>query len=89
MHASKPAALTRLKRIEGQVRGISKMIEEERYCVDILRQTAAIRAAIKGVETLILEDHAAHCVEHAIESGDPDDQRAKFSELIEILQAQR
>ncbi|MEL6551082.1 MAG: metal-sensitive transcriptional regulator [Pseudomonadota bacterium] len=89
MQSNKDAALGRLKRIEGQVRGISKMIEEERYCVDVLLQTAAIRAAMKGVEKLILEDHAAHCVEDAIQSGDPGEQRAKFSELIEILQTQR
>ncbi|MEO0485421.1 MAG: metal-sensitive transcriptional regulator [Pseudomonadota bacterium] len=89
MHDHKDAALARLKKIEGQVRGIAKMIDEDRYCVDVLRQTAAIRAAIKGVEGLILDDHAAHCVETAIRSGDPEDQRAKFSELVGILQSQR
>ncbi|MEL6914663.1 MAG: metal-sensitive transcriptional regulator [Pseudomonadota bacterium] len=89
MHGNKEATLARLKRIEGQVRGIAKMIEDDRYCVDILSQTAAIRAAVKGVETLILEDHAAHCVEHAIRSGDAGEQRAKFSELIDILQSRR
>ena len=89
MHQNKGSAITRLNRIEGQVRGIARMIEEDRYCVDVLRQTAAIRAALQGVERLILEDHASHCVEHAIQSGDPDEQRVKFTELVEILQGQR
>lgn len=89
MHTNKDAALARLKKIEGQVRGIARMIEDDRYCVDVLRQTSAIQAAIKGVDKLILEDHAAHCVESAITSGNPDDQRAKFQELVEILQNRR
>ena len=89
MHDNKDAALARLKKIEGQVRGIARMIEDDRYCVDVLRQTAAIRAALKGVEGLILDDHASHCVDAAIRLGDPNDQRAKFTELVEILQSQR
>lgn len=89
MHANKDATLARLKKIEGQVRGVARMIDDDRYCVDVLRQTAAIQAALKGVERLILEDHAAHCVESAITSGNPEDQRAKFQELVEILQNRR
>ena len=89
MHANKDATLARLKKIEGQVRGVARMIDADRYCVEVLRQTAAIQAALKGVERLILEDHAAHCVESAITSGDPEDQRAKFQELVEILQNRR
>lgn len=85
MHGNKQKALTRLKRLEGQVRGIAKMIEEDRYCVDVLNQTSAIRAALKGVEKLIIEDHAQHCIEHAIQSGNVDDQRKKFSELVQIV----
>ena len=89
MHENQEATLRRLSRIEGQIRGVARMIEDSRYCVDILHQTAAIRAALKGVEKLILDDHAAHCVESAIASGDPDAQRTKFTELVEILQNQR
>ena len=89
MHENKDAALRRLSRLEGQVRGIARMVEEDRYCVDILTQIAAARAALKGVETLVLENHAAHCVEEAIASGDAADQRAKFEELIGLLQKAR
>ena len=63
MKHSKQMALDRLARLEGQVRGIARMIEEDRYCVDILTQTAAVRSALKGVERVILENHAVHCVE--------------------------
>jgi len=84
--SNKDAVLKRLSRVEGQVRGVARMVEEERYCVDILIQTAAIRAAVKGIERLLLESHAHHCVADAIASGDPEDQRAKFNELIALLQ---
>jgi DNA-binding FrmR family transcriptional regulator len=67
------------------VRGIAKMVEADRYCMDILAQTAAIRSAVLGVEKLVLENHAQHCVEAAIASGDPEEQRAKFEELIGLL----
>ena len=76
----------RLKRIEGQVRGIAGMVEAERYCVDILTQTAAVRSALRAVDRLIMEDHANTCIESAIRSGDPDEQRQKFNELVAILQ---
>ena len=85
MQDHKEATLKRLTRIEGQVRGIARMIEEDRYCVDVLAQTAAVRSALAGVERLILQDHAAHCVEGAIQSGDAEDQRQKFDELIQIV----
>ncbi|MBU0779600.1 metal-sensitive transcriptional regulator [Loktanella salsilacus] len=86
MKANKDRTLDRLSRLEGQVRGVARMVETDRYCMDILAQTAAIRSAILGVEKLILENHAEHCVETAIQSGDPDEQRAKFGELIGLLQ---
>ncbi len=76
----------RLKRIEGQIRGIAGMVEAERYCVDILTQTTAVRSALRAVDRLIMEDHAKTCIESAIQSGDPDEQRAKFNELVAILQ---
>ena len=86
MNQDKQSTLDRLARLEGQVRGIARMVEEDRYCVDILAQTAAVRSALKGVERLILENHARHCVEQAISSGKPEDQRTKFNELITLLQ---
>lgn len=86
MKANKDKTLDRLSRLEGQVRGVAKMVESDRYCMDVLAQTAAIRSAVLGVEKLILEQHAEHCVEAAIESGDPEEQRAKFDELIGLLQ---
>ena len=75
----------RLKRIEGQVRGIARMIEEDRYCIDILTQIRAIRAALRGVEDAVLKDHVEHCVEDAIASGDGDEQRRKVQELLTVL----
>ena len=86
MKENRQKTLDRLARLEGQVRGIAKMVSEERYCVDILAQTAAVRSALKGVERLILEDHARHCVQIAIDSGDPAEQQAKLQELIALLQ---
>ena len=79
------ACLKRLSRIEGQVRGLSRMVEEDRYCIDIVTQVAAVRAALKKVEEEVLRDHVAHCVEHAIQSGNVDEQRSKVSELITVL----
>ena len=75
----------RLSRIEGQVRGLSRMVEEERYCIDIVTQISAVRAALRRVEEEILKDHVAHCVEHAIRSGDKADQRRKIAELMEVV----
>lgn len=86
MKQDKQRTLDRLARLEGQVRGIARMVEEDRYCVDILAQTAAVRSALKGVERLVLENHAHHCVEDAIDSGNPKEQREKFNELIALLQ---
>lgn len=86
MKANKDKTLDRLSRLEGQVRGVAKMVESDRYCMDILAQTAAIRSAVLGVEKLVLENHAQHCVESAVVSGDPKEQRAKFDELIGLLQ---
>ena len=81
-----PTTVTqRLNRIEGQVRGITRMIKEERYCVDILVQIEAVKAALGRVEDEILKSHAGHCVEEAIVSGDEADQREKFNELVELF----
>lgn len=77
--------LHRLARIEGQVRGVTRMVEEDRYCIDILNQIAAIRAALKRVEMEVLKNHAAHCVADAIKSGNAKEQSRKFSELVELV----
>jgi DNA-binding FrmR family transcriptional regulator len=77
--------INRLSRIEGQVRGVSKMIEEERYCLDVLTQLRAVRAALVRVETNLLKDHLNHCIEDAIVSGNAAEQRKKATELIELL----
>jgi len=82
---TRASCLKRLNRIEGQVRGLSRMVEDNRYCIDIVTQVAAVRAALKKVEEAVLRDHVAHCVEHAIASGDGDEQRRKVTELIEVL----
>lgn len=75
----------RLGRIEGQVRGLSRMVEEDRYCIDIVTQISAVRAALRRVEEEVLKDHVAHCVEHAIASGDKADQREKIAELMAVI----
>jgi DNA-binding FrmR family transcriptional regulator len=86
MAKDRTAILNRLKRIEGQVRGISQMVEQDRYCIDILNQVQAVKAALSKAESEILKDHAACCVSEAIASGDAAEQRAKFNELIELFE---
>ena len=81
----KKSAAVRLSRIEGQVRGIARMIADDRYCIDVINQIEAVKAALKKVEDAILADHIEHCVEHAILSGDTADQRRKVAELVEVL----
>jgi DNA-binding FrmR family transcriptional regulator len=81
----KSACQKRLKRIEGQVRGIGEMITADRYCIDVVTQIAAARAALRRVEEEILRDHVAHCVEHAISSGNKADQRRKIAELMDVV----
>jgi CsoR family transcriptional regulator, copper-sensing transcriptional repressor len=82
---AKTSVLKRLKRIEGQVRGLSRMVDEDRYCIDVVTQLSAARAALRRVEEEILADHAAHCVEHAIASGNKVEQRRKVAELMHVL----
>jgi DNA-binding FrmR family transcriptional regulator len=81
--ADKPKLLRRLKRVEGQVRGIAGMIGEERYCVDILTQVAAVRSALDAVALQLLRDHAHGCVQHAIRSGKGD---AAIDELLTVVE---
>lgn len=82
---AKAAVLKRFKRIEGQVGGLSRMVEDDRYCIDIVTQISAVRAALRRAEEEILRDHVGHCVEHAITNGDKKDQRKKIAEIIEVL----
>ena len=81
----KTACEKRLKRIEGQVRGISKMVGEDRYCIDIVTQIVAVRAALRRLEEEILRDHVSHCVEHAIAAGTKAEQRRKIEELMAVV----
>jgi DNA-binding FrmR family transcriptional regulator len=79
----KPHLLTRLRRIEGQVRGIQRMVEEDKYCVDILTQIAGIQAALQQVSLKVLENHLTHCVTDAIQQDHGDD---KIREVMQVLQ---
>ena len=83
------AKVNRLNRIAGQVRGISQMIEDGRYCIDVLTQLQAVKSALAKVESEVLKDHAATCVAEALASGDEAEQRQKFNELIELMERQR
>ena len=83
--ASKASRLKRLNRIEGQVRGLARMVEEDRYCIDIVTQVAAVRAALRRVEEDVLRDHISHCVAHAMASGDKTEQEQKIAELMDVL----
>ena len=80
-----PKLLARLSRIEGQVHGVSTMVKEGRYCIDVVAQVRAVRSALARVEQMLLDGHLKHCVEEAISSGDPKQQRQKVAELIELL----
>jgi CsoR family transcriptional regulator, copper-sensing transcriptional repressor len=83
---AKAACLKRLSRIEGQVRGLARMVADDRYCIDVVTQLSAVSAALRRVEEEILRDHVAHCVEHAIASGDKREQRRKVAELMDVLE---
>jgi DNA-binding FrmR family transcriptional regulator len=81
----KDSCLKRLGRIEGQVRGLARMVEEDRYCIDIVTQISAVRAALRRAEEEILRDHVGHCVEGAILSGNHAEQRRKIAELMDVI----
>ena len=78
-------ARTRLARIEGQVRGLVRMIDDDRYCIDVITQTQAVRAALARVEGLVLQDHVEHCVADAVSSGDKKERERKIEELIAVI----
>ena len=80
------AILNRLRRVEGQVRGVARMVEEDRYCIDILTQMQAVKAALGRAENELLKNHAACCVAEAIASGDAAEQRVKFTELVDLFE---
>ena len=80
--ADKDALVRRLHRIEGQVRGIERMVEEDRYCIDVLTQIAAVKTALERVAMKILDDHVNHCVADAMASGERDAATEKSRELI-------
>jgi DNA-binding FrmR family transcriptional regulator len=84
-HATHAEHLAPLRRIEGQVGGIIRMVEDERYCVDILTQLRAIRAALKKVEGGVLREHVEHCVAGAFKGGDGDHEQAKIDELMQVF----
>lgn len=82
---AKASVRKRLQRIEGQVRGLLRMVEEDRYCIDVVTQISAIRAALRRAEEEILRDHVGHCVEGAIASGNRAEQRKKIAELMDVM----
>ena len=83
--ADKDALVKRLHRIEGQVRGVERMLEEDRYCIDVLTQIAAVTTALESVAFKILDDHVNHCVAGALASGDPAQAEEKMKELLEAV----
>lgn len=84
-HEMKQQVHARLKRIEGQVRGIQKMVDEERYCVDILTQVSAIHESLRKVSEVLLRDHIGHCVSTAASSGDPKKAAQIYDELADLF----
>jgi DNA-binding FrmR family transcriptional regulator len=82
----KDALIKRLHRIEGQVRGVEKMVEQDRYCIDILTQIAAVNTALESLAFRILDEHVRHCVAGALASGDQADAQTKTEELLEAVQ---
>jgi len=83
--ALKAANLNRLKRIEGQVRGLQKMVEDDRYCADILVQVASVQEALRGVGRNLMKNHLQHCATKAISSGKPKETAAMYDELLELV----
>ena len=85
----KKSQLARLSRIEGQVRGVARMVEEDRYCIDVINQVRAVRAALDKVEQETLNDHLQHCVAHAFHAGTDKDRQIKIDEILEVLESRR
>lgn len=83
--AIKQAVQNRLRRIEGQVRGLQKMVEEERYCADVMTQVASVQEALRAVSRALLQNHLRHCAAAAIRSGDPERAEAVYQELMDLM----
>ncbi len=81
----KRAVLTRLRRIEGQLRGLQKMVEDERYCADVLTQVSSAQEALRGVSRALLQNHLKHCATEAIRSNDPERSEAMYDELLDLV----
>jgi DNA-binding FrmR family transcriptional regulator len=81
----KRSVQTRLRRIEGQIRGLQKMVEEERYCAEVLTQVSSVQEALRGVGRALLHNHLRHCAAEAIRSDDPDRAEAMYDELMELI----
>ena len=84
--ATKDQLLKRLRRIQGQVGGIERMVEDDRYCIDVLTQIAAVNTALESLAFKVLDDHVNHCVADALASGNPKEAAAKSKELMEAVQ---
>ena len=82
----KKSQLARLSRIEGQVRGVARMVEDDRYCIDVINQVRAVRAALDKVEQEILHDHLKHCVAHAFHGGTDRERQIKIEELMDVIE---
>ncbi len=85
----KKQKVDRLNRIAGQVQGLARMVADDRYCIDILHQIQAVKAALARAESEILRDHAAHCVADAMASGNPKEQTEKVDELVDLFDRAR
>jgi DNA-binding FrmR family transcriptional regulator len=85
----KTSNLTRLRRIEGQIRGLQKMVEEDRYCADILTQISSVQEALRGVGRELLRNHLRHCVSDTLAKGDSRSAEAMFDELVGLFDRQR
>ena len=81
----KASNLRRLGRIEGQIRGIQRMVEDDRYCADILTQVTSAQEALRAVARALMRNHLSHCATHAIRTGSPDERQAMYDELLEMI----
>ncbi len=81
----KTSNLKRLRRIEGQIRGLQKMVDEDRYCADILTQISSVQEALRGVARALMRNHLTHCATHAIKQGSPEEKLAMYDELLDLI----
>lgn len=81
----KTSSLNRLRRIEGQIRGLQRMVEHDRYCADIIVQVASVQEALRGVARLLMRNHLHHCARHALTQGTETEQQAMYDELLDII----